>query len=134
MNIDELRAAFIPGNIIRSSYLVDLINLIPYTYSVLLTQTSTNAPVVTVSHNSLTSTVTSSYVSVGNYKLSVDGGFDTSKTHLSIPIGVSMYMSPNYVAITYDTDNNILIQTWSASADLSNGVLVNFPFELKIFN
>lgn len=101
-------------------------------YTVLITQTGTNAPSPTVLANGV-GTLTWSYVNVGRYKLSIAGGFNTSATFVSVPIGVALYLEPNYLKVTFDVDNNLLFETKDATVEYANGILSKFNFEVRTY-
>lgn len=101
-------------------------------YCAIVSQTGTSAPTGTPLTNQI-GTLTWSYVSVGKYKLSKTGGFDTTKTLLSVPLGVVHSLYPNYVKVSFDTDNNLLFETWNSALEYADNILSNFNFDIRTF-
>lgn len=91
-------------------------------WKALITQTGTNAPVLTVVENTLGVTITPSYVSVGVYQLS---GFNSNL----IINQVEIYGNMNHVGDQWDmeldatTDSILSIATFEVGTGYINGVL-----------
>lgn len=99
----------------------------PKMYRALLTQTSTNAPVITELYNTLGGVPTAAYSSTGVYTLTLTGLFPETKTQVWIenwggtpPIGIYDYK-------TSGNDNSITIKTFSdiRTAVAANDILSN---------
>ena len=111
------------------------------TYSVLLTQTGTTAPVVNALQSDISAVLTWSYVSVGVYKLSIPGGFNVNKTVISPSIGFLISLQtattpnspPVFAVVKYDGSNDLLIETIDANFSPANGILTNFPLKVEIY-
>lgn len=54
-------------------------------YNISITQTGTDAPVITIYENSLSGTTVSSYENVGDYRLTLAGAFPINKTFIINP-------------------------------------------------
>ena len=112
-----------------------------WTYIALINQASTVAPTSNILlYNTSKSPVWApivpvwTRVSAGKYKLSITGGFNLSKTFVHFPLNASIYIPPNYVVLSWDTDNNLLIQTYGADLVPTDSILTNFVLKIEIFH
>ena len=103
-------------------------------YNALITQSSTGAPTAAILSNTLIPAPTWSRISAGVYKLSQTGGFNQAKTSIVPVCGMSNYITPNYVLVKFDTDNNLLVETWDSNLTPTDGILSSFPIKIEIFN
>jgi len=103
-------------------------------YTVLLTQNSTTPPSAVILGNTMALGISLSYVSAGKYKLSRTGGFDSTKTLIMPNLRTSFYLSPNYIMLSWDTDKNLLIQTWGPDLSLTDSILKSFALKIEIYN
>jgi len=101
-------------------------------YQVLLTQSSTAAPVATVLRNDLDGTVVWSYSDVGIYVATLTGVFLAEKTAILISPNTVSFIS----AARTDADS-ITLKTYAANVDgpaPANGILTGAYLEIKVFN
>jgi len=112
----------------------------PYkVYTALLTQSGTNAPTATILENTI-GTVTFTYLSTGNYRITTPGGFIKAKTWLT-PVNASAFdqnTNSNLVFSMMDdgsTYNELILGTETGWLDLnhSNGLLDSFPIEIRVY-
>ena len=76
---------YLAGAITVSDFAAQLVPAPAYkVYTALLTQSGTSAPVATVLENTLSGTITWSYLSVGTYQATLVGAFPSSKTFFYI--------------------------------------------------
>ena len=93
-------------------------------YKVLLNQTGTDAPVVTEQRNSLTGTPASSYVGVGEYRLTLSGAFPLAKTTAILQSN----MDPDattFLVVKVDASGNFLTVMTGTGQDLQDDNLIN---------
>jgi hypothetical protein len=97
-------------------------------YTALLTQTGTNPPVATVLENTLGDVVWS-YVSPGKYRANLSGAFTEGKTFLS-----ENYENTFYILKIINI-NFIAYSTYVTATDtLENGLLLDTPIEIRVYN
>lgn len=105
-------------------------NLRPYkVYTVLLNQTSTNAPVATILENTLGVTPTWSYEGSGQYKITSTGLFLANKTFIATNYGIASEDFANYYSLVRDNDNELLMVV-----STGDDRLINTPIEIRIYN
>lgn len=107
-------------------------------YVALLTQTSTNAPVVTVLENTLGGNLTSVYNNTGNYSLTSSGLFTLNKTLCFIgSANDGDYGSQSYIASIRPKDvNEIILDTWTISGGSpmpSDASMSNTSIEIRVY-
>jgi len=98
-----------------------------YSWSGLLTQSGTSIPTVNEILNTTRQTVTTAYVSVGNYKLICTNRLTVNKTD-PVSETAHVYNGTTFVGtvkISRTNSNEFLIQTWDSSGVLANGILSN---------
>lgn len=104
-------------------------------YTAYYTQSSTTAPTVTVTENTLNGTVVWAYTSPGTYTGTLSGAFPAAKI-----IGNSGFIDvvasgDNTYSLQSGTDNTIVLKTYSdAGITLANGMLTAIPIRLLVRN
>ena len=103
-------------------------------YVALISQTGTNAPTATVLENSLGGTPTFSYITIGNYDLTLTSAFPASKTWV---VGGSADISAGggdfaTLDIKRSTDNIIKLRTYDNFTP-ANDMLVNTSIEIRVY-
>jgi hypothetical protein len=103
-------------------------------YTTYLTQTGSSAPTKTVLFNDVNGTVEFARTATGTYTCTITGTdtFDTawySITDNRFALGVDQ----NYMVVNKTSPTVITIYTYKAGV-LSDGLLLNTPFEIKIFD
>jgi hypothetical protein len=114
----------------------------PYkVYSALIDQQDTNAPNATILNNTLGNTPTWSYVSVGIYRLTLNGAFPLGKvfTNPSFPVGyIDALGNKGYFAVFRQSDNAIQISvlddlgTTPKQGQFYSASLLNL--EIRVYN
>lgn len=100
-------------------------------YVALLTQTSTNAPTVTVLRNTLSGTVSWAYTSTGNYTGTLTGEFTGGKTVSFCNLSSDQDATHEMTAYRFG-DNSIRVITYSSGA-AANGLLTNTPIIIRVY-
>ncbi len=95
------------------------------TYSALLTQTTTNAPVPTVLENTLGGTIVWTRTGQGDYFAILAGAFTLNKTWLS-PANIVLISGDNFSMLR--TDSNIVTVITQSDNNLDN-----FPIEMRVY-
>jgi hypothetical protein len=104
-------------------------------YIALLSQTGINAPTITELETTMSSGITTSYDSVGVYKLISNGEFTIGKTIvLTTPT-----RSDAYIAIVQNTSSELYINTKDITSDTpfipnANDLLDNTPIEIRVYS
>lgn len=105
----------------------------PYkVYTALLTQTGTNAPVATVLENTLGVVPSFSYLDVGYYRITATGKLIDLKTWV-ITSSTDQISTNNYYSAVRANANRAEIQT-AVSGVLTNGLLINHPIEIRVYD
>lgn len=113
--------------------------VIPYkVFRGLLTQSGTGAPFITILENTLGTTVTGSYSTVGTYILTLATGIMfTSKTFFQFQLNTTNGTQTNTIRAGLQSTNNLILYTYSVNASccdvLTNGLLTNAPFEIIVY-
>ena len=129
-----LKKVTIPGFKYFISVLKDTLKDIrrPYkVYSALLTQSSTDAPIVVVLENTLSGTPIWSYNGVGNYTAVLPGEFPEDKTWFSEP--PKRNPEVGYSQIGWDTTDQIFVQSYAPTNDVSNDILYYTSIEIRVY-
>lgn len=149
MAIDKLKTKFFTGAWLTDvkHYFTKINEIIDYlngvgtsgdgsykVYTGTVTQTSTNAPVVTVLNNTLGNIVWT-YIGDGAYIGTLPGGFpDVTKVFVYIQ-GISDFSGA--VSVLYrDTTNTVIINTYSdnTAGTPANDLLINRSLEIRVYN
>lgn len=103
-------------------------------YVALITQAETNAPTLNVLGNNTLGKITTTYEDVGVYFLKKTGAFPENKTWIQITNG-GFDMQFSIIAYWVD-ENTIEIDTSdnSGTPTPTNGLLLNNPIEIRVFN
>ena len=106
-------------------------------YTALLNQSGTNAPIATVLENTLSGPLGWTYSSPGTYRATLTGEFSNSNKVVvfinqaggfyAVGSGVSIYTT----AYVYDNDQIEVITT--LDSNLSNGMLLVTPIEIRVY-
>lgn len=100
------------------------------TYNLLITQSGTSAPTVTLLENTLGGTPVWSYNSLGTFLATGTGLFD----RVVIPAYLQNFVDSNGVAYRVSKVSNDVIKVQTLdNGQLANGLLTNFPIELKVY-
>ena len=111
-----------------SAYIVPGINVYD-SYTALLTQTSTNAPVATVLSNNLTATLTWARTGVGVYTLTASAAtFTANKTIIFINAGSSQSI------ITGERTSDTVLTVKTISGGATDSAITNGAFEVRIYS
>lgn len=95
-----------------------------------LSQSSTNAPTVSYSYSQLNGAITYARTGVGTYTVtSVNGEFETNKTFVFHTYSNALALGFRY---TVDDSYTITLYTYTAAGVLTDGLLTNSSFEIKI--
>ena len=98
----------------------------------LITQSGTSAPTITLLENTLGVTLTASYSAVGTYLLTASGTLDDVKTFYTFQLN----NRNNAVANTLragKVDNAFYIYSYATGNVLTNGILLQCPFEILLY-
>jgi hypothetical protein len=113
----------------------------PYkVYSALLTQSGTASPVATVLENTLGFDIDMFYGGVGGYRLLFTAGTPLANVpanKIAIFIGTSNRLLFDYAfisAIYQDGYNTVLVYTGDKDGTESDGILLNTPIEIRVYN
>lgn len=99
----------------------------------LLTQTSTNPPTIITQLNTISETITTSYISPGKYKINATGLFIQDKTHI-IMENLSP-LSTAYIMYMWSDGNPDYILIWTKSGiSFADEVLYKTNFKIQIYN
>jgi hypothetical protein len=101
-------------------------------YTALLSQTGTDAPVATVLENTLGGAVVWSYDGVGDYYGTLTGAFpDSNKLFI-------IYGSPSsqgtFIQSGYNNVNSVFLATFNNSVTDTDGLLDHTPIEIRVYN
>lgn len=111
-----------------SAYIVPGINVYD-SYTALLTQTSTNAPVATVLSSNLTGTFTWARTGVGVYTLTASAAtFTANKTIVFINAGSSQSI------ITGERTSDTVLTVKTISGGAADSAITNGAFEVRIYS
>lgn len=111
-----------------SAYIVPGINVYD-SYTALLTQTSTNAPVATVLSNNLTATLTWARAGTGVYTLTASAAtFTANKTIIFINAGSSQSI------ITGERTSDTVLTVKTISGGATDSAITNGAFEVRIYS
>ena len=107
----------------------------PYkVYTVLATQSSTNAPTITVLENTLGGVPVWSYSTTGEYLATLAGAFVSGKTAIFIQDGVKTAGGNYYVTASRVSDNVIAVFSSDASFNGINGGISNRTIEIRVYD
>ena len=114
-----------------SAYIVPGINVYD-SYTALLTQTSTNAPVATVLSNNLTATLTWARTGVGVYTLTASAAtFTANKTIVFLNPGSSVSL----ISAETTSDTVLTVKTFVPSSGAAvDAAITNGAFEVRIYS
>jgi hypothetical protein len=108
--------------------------MFPYKiYTTTLSQSSTSNPTVSGTFNQLTSTMTWLRSSAGTYTIQCSANEFTGSTYVNITLSGTSNLGA-YVRYTIDSISTITIYTYNSSNTLTDGVLNNASFEIKVIN
>ena len=108
--------------------------IFPYKiYTTTLSQSSTSNPTVSGTFNQLTSTMTWLRSSAGTYTIQCSANEFTGSTYVNITLSGTSNLGA-YVRYTIDSISTITIYTYNSSNTLTDGVLNNASFEIKVIN
>lgn len=109
--------------------------MFPYKiYTTTLSQSSTSNPTVSGTFNQLTSTMTWLRSSAGTYTIQCSANeFSASNTYVYITLSGTSNLG-SYVRYTRDSVSTITIYTYNSSDTLTDGILNNASFEIKVIN
>lgn len=109
-------------------------NGMPYKlYTVLLTQSGGTDPAKTVLYNNVSSTIEFDRVTTGTYTCTITGvDTFTSAWYAITDNRFSLNTNQNYMVVNKTASDVITIYTYKAGV-LSDGLLLDTPFEIKIF-
>ena len=111
-----------------SAYIVPGINVYD-SYTALLTQASTNAPVATVLSNNLTATLTWARAGTGVYTLTASAAtFTANKTIIFINAGSSQSI------ITGERTSDTVLTVKTISGGATDSAITNGAFEVRIYS
>lgn len=150
MSISKLKTKFFTGAFIidikhyftKINEIIDYLNGIGKSgsgtykeYTVLLSQSSTNAPTVKILRNTLGGNVIWSYNSIGTYTATLYNNHNKDKQFLLFGIGDDNIGGAFFVSRISGLDNQLSFSFSSQSTGLtSNDLLYNTTFEYRIYN
>jgi hypothetical protein len=101
-------------------------------YVALLSQTSTNAPVVTVVKNDLTAPIIWTRISAGEYNGTLVGAFPINKTIIKLG---SFNSSWDAKVKAYRLSNDVIVLRTGDSTDfIDDDVITNLPIDIKVYD
>lgn len=104
-------------------------------YTVSLTQTSTNAPVITVLNNTLNGVPVSAFSSTGVFTLTLAGAFIAGKTVLVKLDPAALASVTQSFKLVRTSADVITITTYSDTfSSVANGVLSDTPIEIRVYD
>jgi hypothetical protein len=134
--VDE--AGVVPNGIVDNEYdgwqLYEAFRKLTKPYKVLtglLTQSGTNAPTVTILGINEIGTPVMAYDSPGFFGLTITGAFINGKTTYSISTGINGF--DEAFLINFLNEDLFIIKTYTGGA-LANDVLLNTPFEIRVYD
>lgn len=93
-----------------------------------ITQSGTSAPTITSFINTTGSTFTTSYTSVGTYKITASSAiFDATNTWIMVTNGEA------HIEMYRNTSTEIIVKTYNASGTLTNGLITKKSFEIRLY-
>lgn len=109
-------------------------NGMPYKlYTVLLTQSGSTSPAKTILYNSVSSAVEFARIGTGTYTCTITGVDTFINAWYAITDNrFSLNTNQNYIVVNKTASDVITIYTYKAGV-LSDGLLLDTPFEIKIF-
>jgi hypothetical protein len=96
----------------------------------LLSQTSTNAPTVTILGPNEIGTPVMGYSATGDFTLTITGAFIVGKTTWSIATGVN----GGSESFLRNVDDDYFVINTASGGSPANGVLNNTPFEIRVYD
>lgn len=130
-------AGIVPNGIVDNEYdgwqLYEAFRKLTKPYKVLtglLTQSGTSAPTVTILGMNEIGTPVMAYSGVGQYSLTITGAFVVGKTTWSIATGVNG-ASESFLR---NVDANYFVIDTQVSSSPANAVLLNTPFEIRVYD
>jgi hypothetical protein len=113
-----------------SAYIVPSINIYD-SYTALLNQTGTNAPVATVLSSNLTGTLTWARTAQGTYTLTASvATFTANKTIVFVNPGSNL---GSLITWTRTSDTVLTIQSHTTTGQASDGIIADGSFEVRIY-
>jgi len=107
----------------------------PYkSYTVIVTQTSTNDPVVTVLQNDFTGTLSWGRTGVGIYTLISSGAEFTQDKTLPGAIQIAYDVDGNKLTAEWTSSSVITIKTYNDSDVATDAILSNTPIYIETYN
>lgn len=100
-------------------------------YKALLTQTSTNAPLIVELENTLSGALVSSYVSTGRYDLTLAGAFPVDLTFILIG---SSTTNARFIQANRQSDNAVRISTGDETNTVQNDVLTSTAILIEVYS
>lgn len=110
-------------------------------YCAIINQSGTDAPVATIIHNSLGGTLVWARSSQGWYTATLAGVFDAAKTFVTVSLregptsSVGVFIQ---ISCSRSTDDSITLTssllTPPSGNDLTDSLLFNYPFEVRVYN
>ena len=95
-----------------------------------ITQSGTSAPTINYSFNDTTATITTSYTSVGSYKLTFSSGILTAnKDYIVASLGSS---SLGFIQVYRNSTTELIVETFDIAGSNSNNLLDNGIINIKI--
>lgn len=104
-------------------------------YTALISQSGTNAPVAKVLENTLKGNIVWTYTNTGSYKGTLIDAFTENKTFF--PVQSNIAQSPDTdskFGISRSSNNEISLFTVLADNSFENGILLNTPIEIRVYN
>lgn len=106
------------------------IGIQPKVYEALLTQTGTNAPVITVLYNTLGFTPVIGYSIAGKYQIQANAGYTANKTVMYIGSGT---VQPSHIEVFTDVGGDIFIVSAVDGSGLADDLLYKTPILIKVY-
>jgi|688.fasta_scaffold180225_1 hypothetical protein len=118
-----------------SEALTNIVPLLPKfkVFRGLITQTGTSVPTITVLENTLGFNITANYSGVGQYGLLSGGTLDDAKTFYSFQLNNRNNTSANTLRAGKVSSNSFNIYSYAPGNVLTNGILLNCPFEILLY-
>lgn len=118
-----------------SEALTNIVPLLPKfkVFRGLISQTGTSVPTITVLENTLGFNITANYSGVGLYGLVSGGALDNAKTFYSFQLNNLSNTVANTLRAGKTGSNNFTIYSYGPGNVLTNGIMVNCPFEILLY-
>lgn len=93
-----------------------------------LTQSGTSAPTITSFVNTSGATLTTSYTSVGTYKITASASiFNVTNTWIMVSNGEA------HIELYRNTDTELILKTYNSGGTLTNGLITKKAFEIRLY-